>query len=92
MTMTILVHDPLFSGPLEYRRADPEPGHLRVQFRILRPDGTHHDDRWYPCNASYLVMLFRARDEPISPYHTVLDRLGVPVTDTATPRIGNSVY
>ena len=41
----------------EYRRGESGPGVLRLECRVLRPDGTEYDDRWWPVSDAQLVNL-----------------------------------
>lgn len=42
---------------VEYRRHPHDPVILHLEHRLLRRDGTPHDERWYPVRDAHLLGL-----------------------------------
>ncbi len=45
---------------VEYRRHPLDPTIILMESRVLKPDGTPHDDRWFPVSDWELLNLQRA--------------------------------
>lgn len=57
--MTTHLHERIDGKLIEYRRHPYDPGILHLEGRVLRPDGTPYDGRWFRVTDAELLFLGR---------------------------------
>ncbi len=58
--MTTYIHERCDGALVEYRRFPYDPAILFLEGRVLRPDGTPHDDRWFAVSDAESLRLQRS--------------------------------